>query len=142
MITDHEGLNEVIEFGHLTKLIIGHGEIQAELPNLPYMRRFLQPQWFFDRIGNDSAAIIYSSGSTGRPKGCVRTGEGSSTRGSQAAGASATARSSTAGRRDEGRSAGDMAKSYHTTPATVAPGQSVETETLDRRDPSPRLFGP
>ena len=26
---------------------------------------------FFDRIGNDNAAIIYSSGSTGRPKGIL-----------------------------------------------------------------------
>jgi amino acid adenylation domain-containing protein len=71
MITDHERLKEVVEFGKSTRLVIGHGDIHADLPNLPYMRRFLQPQRFFDRIGNDNAAIIYSSGSTGRPKGIL-----------------------------------------------------------------------
>jgi len=35
------------------------------------LRRYLQPRMFFDRIGADNAAIIYSSGSTGRPKGIL-----------------------------------------------------------------------
>ena len=39
--------------------------------SLAYLRRHLQPRLFFDRIGADNAAIIYSSGSTGRPKGAV-----------------------------------------------------------------------
>jgi amino acid adenylation domain-containing protein len=71
MVTDTERLNEVIEFAGVTKLITGHGEIDQTWPNLPYMRRFVQPRDFFDRIGNDNAAIIYSSGSTGRPKGIL-----------------------------------------------------------------------
>lgn len=71
MITDTERLQEVVEFSGITKLISGHGQINEDLPNLPYMRRFIQPADFFDRIGNDNAAIIYSSGSTGRPKGIL-----------------------------------------------------------------------
>ena len=71
MITDADRLNEVAEFEHLTRLITGHGEVSNEWPNLPYLRRFIQPRGFFDRIGNDNAAIIYSSGSTGRPKGIL-----------------------------------------------------------------------
>ena len=71
MITDTDRLNEVREFAGLTRLITGHGAISDEWPNLPYLRRFVQPMLFFDRIGNDNAAIIYSSGSTGRPKGIL-----------------------------------------------------------------------
>lgn len=71
MITDSERLGEVTEFAGLTRLITGHGEVSNEWPNLPYLRRFIQPRHFFDRIGNDNAAIIYSSGSTGRPKGIL-----------------------------------------------------------------------
>ncbi len=71
MVTDADRLVEVREFADLTRLIIGHGDVQQEWPNLPYLRRFLQPRVFFDRIGNDNAAIIYSSGSTGRPKGIL-----------------------------------------------------------------------
>ena len=71
MITDAERLNEVVEFEQLTRLIAGHGEISNNWPNLPYLRRFIQPRAFFNRIGNDNAAIIYSSGSTGRPKGIL-----------------------------------------------------------------------
>ena len=71
MITDAERLAEVREFGDLTRLITGHGEIGEEWPNLPYLRRFLKPRQLFNRIGNDHAAIIYSSGSTGRPKGIL-----------------------------------------------------------------------
>jgi amino acid adenylation domain-containing protein len=71
MVTDSERLREVAEFAGITKLVIGHGEVDKDLPNIPYMRRFLQPRMFFDRIGNDNAAIIYSSGSTGRPKGIL-----------------------------------------------------------------------
>ncbi|MDP3085879.1 MAG: AMP-binding protein [Rubrivivax sp.] len=71
MITDSERLTEVTEFEGLTRLITGHGEISQAWPNLPYLRRFIQPRNFFDRIGNDNAAIIYSSGSTGRPKGIL-----------------------------------------------------------------------
>ncbi len=69
MITDSERLHEVSEFAAITKLVIGHGEVDKNWPNIPYMRRFMQPRMFFDRIGNDNAAIIYSSGSTGRPRG-------------------------------------------------------------------------
>jgi len=71
MITDTDRLGEVTEFAGLTKLITGHGPVTNDWPNLPYMRRFVQPVRFFDRIGNDNAAIIYSSGSTGRPKGIL-----------------------------------------------------------------------
>jgi amino acid adenylation domain-containing protein len=71
MIADAERLKEVVEFGELAKLVTGRGEINSSLPNIPYMRRFLQGRLFFDRIGNDNAAIIYSSGSTGRPKGIL-----------------------------------------------------------------------
>jgi amino acid adenylation domain-containing protein len=71
MITDSERLAEVTEFTNVTRLIIGHGTISNDWPNLPYMRRFIQPRNFFNRIGNDNAAIIYSSGSTGRPKGIL-----------------------------------------------------------------------
>ena len=59
------------EFAELTRLITGHGEISNDWPNLPYLRRFVQGTRFFDCIGNDNAAIIYSSGSTGRPKGIL-----------------------------------------------------------------------
>ena len=71
MITDRERIDEVAEFAELVKLVIGHGDVDDSLPNLPYMRRFVPPRAFFDRIGNDNAAIIYSSGSTGRPKGIL-----------------------------------------------------------------------
>ena len=71
MITDTERLDEVAEFAATTQLITGHGEVSNDWPNLPYLRRFIQPRNFFDRIGNDNAAIIYSSGSTGRPKGIL-----------------------------------------------------------------------
>lgn len=71
MITDSERLGEVTEFATLTRLVTGHGDISHDWPNLPYMRRFIQPRNFYDRIGNDNAAIIYSSGSTGRPKGIL-----------------------------------------------------------------------
>jgi amino acid adenylation domain-containing protein len=71
MITDAERLKEVVGFTDLTRIVIGHGSVDNDWPNLPYMRRYLQPRMFFDRIGNDNAAIIYSSGSTGRPKGIL-----------------------------------------------------------------------
>ena len=71
MITDGDRLAEVQEFSTLTRLITGHGDVSNDWPNLPYLRRFIQPRNFFDRIGNDNAAIIYSSGSTGRPKGIL-----------------------------------------------------------------------
>ena len=71
MITDSERIGEVAEFAQITKLVIGHGQVEESWPNIPYMRRFVQANRFFDRIGNDNAAIIYSSGSTGRPKGIL-----------------------------------------------------------------------
>lgn len=71
LITDAGRVNEVAEFSNVTQIITGHGEIASEWPNLPYLRRFIRPMPFFDRIGNDNAAIIYSSGSTGRPKGIL-----------------------------------------------------------------------
>lgn len=71
LVTDAERLNEVADFASMTKLITGHGEMDDKRPNLPYLRRFLQPRMFFDRIGADNAAIIYSSGSSGRPKGIL-----------------------------------------------------------------------
>jgi len=73
MVTDSERLAEVADFAQTTKLLIGHGEVDKNWPNIPYMRRYLKPRMFFDRIGNDNAAIIYSSGSTGRPKGILIT---------------------------------------------------------------------
>lgn len=71
MVTDADRVSEVAEFASRLRLITGHGEIDRDWPNLPYMRRFLQPRVAFDRIGADNAAIIYSSGSTGRPKGIL-----------------------------------------------------------------------
>ncbi|MFK8016067.1 MAG: AMP-binding protein [Gammaproteobacteria bacterium] len=71
MVTDAPRLKEVREFADITKLIAGRGEVEDEWPNLAYLRRHLQPRLFFDRIGADNAAIIYSSGSTGRPKGIL-----------------------------------------------------------------------
>lgn len=71
MITDTDRLSEVTDFAGITRLITGHGAVTNDWPNLPYMRRFMQPRDFCDRIGNDDAAIIYSSGSTGRPKGIL-----------------------------------------------------------------------
>lgn len=71
MVTDSQRLKEVEEFSEHTKLIVGHGEIEENWPNLAYMRKYIQPKMFFDRIGADNAAIIYSSGSTGRPKGIL-----------------------------------------------------------------------
>ncbi|NJN00958.1 MAG: AMP-binding protein [Aquincola sp.] len=71
MITDTDRLDEVAAFASKIRLITGHGEVSRDWPNLPYMRRFMQPARLFDRIGNDNAAIIYSSGSTGRPKGIL-----------------------------------------------------------------------
>ena len=71
MITDTDRLGEVKEFAGIARLITGHGAVTEDWPNLPYMRRFVQPLNHFDRIGNDNAAIIYSSGSTGRPKGIL-----------------------------------------------------------------------
>ena len=71
MVTDADRMREVATFDGRVKLIVGHGEIDQQWPNLPYLRRHLGPRMFFDRIGNDNAAIIYSSGSTGRPKGIL-----------------------------------------------------------------------
>lgn len=71
MITDATRVAEVAGFSDLTKLVIGHGDVNPDWPNLPYLRRFIQPGKLFDRISNDNAAIIYSSGSTGRPKGIL-----------------------------------------------------------------------
>lgn len=71
MVTDADRLGEVSDFAGLTRLVTGHGEVSNDWPNLPYLRRFVQPRAIFDRIGNDNAAIIYSSGSTGRPKGIL-----------------------------------------------------------------------
>jgi amino acid adenylation domain-containing protein len=71
MVTDAERLSEVTEFADMTRLVAGHGALDDKWPNISYMRRYLQPRMFYDRIGNDNAAIIYSSGSTGRPKGIL-----------------------------------------------------------------------
>ncbi len=71
LVTDSDRMNEVTDFTDLTKLIIGHGELHLDWPNLPYMRRFVRPEMRYDRISSDNAAIIYSSGSTGRPKGIL-----------------------------------------------------------------------
>ena len=71
LVTDARRLGEVQSFSETTKLVVGSGEIEEEWPNLAYMRRHLLARMFFDRIGADNAAIIYSSGSTGRPKGIL-----------------------------------------------------------------------
>jgi acyl-CoA synthetase (AMP-forming)/AMP-acid ligase II len=71
LVTDSDRMNEVLEFADMTNLVVGHGILDRDWPNLPYMRQFVRPQMFFDRISNDNAAIIYSSGSTGRPKGIL-----------------------------------------------------------------------
>ena len=71
MVTDSERLKEVSAFANVVKLVVGRGEVDTDWPNIAYMRRYMQPHRFFDRIGADNAAIIYSSGSTGRPKGIL-----------------------------------------------------------------------
>ncbi len=71
LVTDSERLSEVSEFSDITRLIAGHGEVDEDWPNLAYLRRYIQPRLFFNQIGVDNAAIIYSSGSTGRPKGIL-----------------------------------------------------------------------
>ena len=71
LVTDSDRMNEVADFADIVKLIIGHGDLDLDWPNLPYMRRFIKPRMSFDRISADNAAIIYSSGSTGRPKGIL-----------------------------------------------------------------------
>ena len=71
LVADAARLPEVKEFSGRTKLIVGQGEIEDQWPNLAYMKRHIRARLFFDRIGNDNAAIIYSSGSTGRPKGIL-----------------------------------------------------------------------
>lgn len=69
LVTDQSRIDEVADFASLTKLIVGHGEVQDKWPNLSYLQKHIEPADFFDRIGADDAAVIYSSGSTGRPKG-------------------------------------------------------------------------
>ena len=69
MVTDADRMREVATFDGRVKLIVGHGEIDQQWPNLPYLRRHLGPRMFFDRIGNDNAAIIYSSGIPAGPRG-------------------------------------------------------------------------
>ncbi len=71
MVTDSDRLKEVSGFSGIVKLVVGRGEVVADWPNIAYMRRYMQPNRHFDRIGADNAAIIYSSGSTGRPKGIL-----------------------------------------------------------------------
>ena len=71
LVTDASRLREVAPFSEITRLVVGHGEVDENWPNLRYLRRYMQPRLFFDRIGADNAAIIYSSGSTGRPKGIL-----------------------------------------------------------------------
>ena len=71
LVTDSSRISEVQEFSDSTKLVVGHGELEAQWPNLAYLRRHIKGSSFFDRIGKDNAAIIYSSGSTGRPKGIL-----------------------------------------------------------------------
>ncbi len=69
LVTDSSRIKEVEAFAGVTKLVVGHGEVEEQWPNLAYLRRHIEPVDFFNRIGVDDAAIIYSSGSTGRPKG-------------------------------------------------------------------------
>lgn len=71
LVTDARRLGEVEKFAEKTRLMVGSGEVEEKWPNLAYMRRHIQPRMFFDRIGADNAAVIYSSGSTGRPKGIL-----------------------------------------------------------------------
>ncbi len=71
LVTDASRVDEVQDFADQTKLIVGQGEIEDRWPNIAYMRRHIRSRLFFDRIGNDNAAVIYSSGSTGRPKGIL-----------------------------------------------------------------------
>lgn len=71
LVTDSSRMQEVDKFSGLTRLIVGHGEVEDEWPNLAYLRKHIEPVDFYNRIGADNAAIIYSSGSTGRPKGIL-----------------------------------------------------------------------
>ena len=71
LVTDHSRIEEVSDFGSLTKIMVGRGELKEKWPNLAYLQKHIEPVDFFDRIGSDNAAIIYSSGSTGRPKGIL-----------------------------------------------------------------------
>ena len=72
LFTDLTRLEEVKDFTSHTRLLIGAGTTLEDYPCFPYLRKHLPCHTpFFDCIGMDSAAIIYSSGSTGRPKGIV-----------------------------------------------------------------------
>jgi acyl-CoA synthetase (AMP-forming)/AMP-acid ligase II len=72
LFTDATRLEEVKDFAGRTKLLIGAGPTLEDFPCFPYLRKhFPCRDSFFDCIGMDNAAIIYSSGSTGRPKGIV-----------------------------------------------------------------------
>ena len=71
LVTDDGRLDQVEAFADKTKLIVGRGKVEQDWPNLAYVRRHIQAEPFFERIGADNAAIIYSSGSTGRPKGIL-----------------------------------------------------------------------
>lgn len=71
LVTDSVRIHEVAAFREETRLVVGHGDVEADWPNLAYLRRHIEATPFFNRIGVDNAAIIYSSGSTGRPKGIL-----------------------------------------------------------------------
>lgn len=73
IITDTKRIKEVEAFGHRVKIIIGSGVLSYEHINLSYLRKKFKRSNSpaFERIGIDTAAIIYSSGSTGRPKGIM-----------------------------------------------------------------------
>jgi amino acid adenylation domain-containing protein len=72
LFTDSSRIEEVKSFSGQIILLIGSGPMIEHFPSFPYLRKqFPYSDSFFDCIGVDNAAIIYSSGSTGRPKGIV-----------------------------------------------------------------------
>lgn len=72
LITDSERIREVSDYTKKVKLVIGHGQLDDGYPSIIELRKKISNQKkFFNCIGSNNAAIIYSSGSTGRPKGIV-----------------------------------------------------------------------
>lgn len=70
LITDSVRAKEVEHLSENIQILLGSGPASDRFASLSYFRKHLPvEECFFDCIGVDNAAIIYSSGSTGRPKG-------------------------------------------------------------------------
>lgn len=72
LITDHDRVKEVVSYQDKVSIVIGDNKFDSAYPCMKYLNRHITNRVnFFNCIGNDNAAILYSSGSTGRPKGIV-----------------------------------------------------------------------